>query len=137
MTTSEANGSARTDWRAEGLEELRAAMPGVIPEGDIDMRDGLFAEELVELGLVSVWGLLWSRDGLSKRDRSLVTISLLIALGAETELKTHTRIGLTNGLTKEEIAEVVYHAAGYVGAPRSVGARTAIREALGEIGVRE
>jgi len=134
MTPPEADGRSATptDWRAVGLAELRAAMPGVIPEGDIDMRDGKLGEELVELGLISHWGLLWSREGLSRRDRSLVTLSLLIALGAETELKTHVKVGLNNGLTKDEVAEVLYHAVGYVGAPRAVGARTAIREALGE-----
>ncbi|MFF3201643.1 MULTISPECIES: carboxymuconolactone decarboxylase family protein [unclassified Streptomyces] len=119
-----------TDLRAAGWKAMRAALPGVFPEGDVDLRDGRFGEELVDLGLTGVWGALWGREGLAPRDRSLVTLGILIALGAETELKTHVRIALTNGLTRDEIAEVVYHSSGYAGFPRAVAARTAAREAL-------
>ena len=118
------------DLRAAGLAALRAALPGVFPDGDVDLRDGKFGEELVEIGLLSVWGALWARGGLSPRDRSLVTLGILIALHAETELRTHLKIALTNGLTKDEIAEVIYHSSGYVGFPAAVSARTAAREAF-------
>ncbi|SFI33990.1 4-carboxymuconolactone decarboxylase [Collimonas sp. OK307] len=122
---------ATSDLRAEGIAALRAALPGVFPDGDIDLRDGKFGEDLVEIGLVSVWGALWARDGLSARDRSLVTLGILIALHADVELRTHVKIALTNGLTEDEIAEVIYHSSGYVGFPAAVAARTAAREALG------
>ncbi|WP_262056627.1 carboxymuconolactone decarboxylase family protein [Streptomyces sp. STR69] len=122
-----------TDLRVAGLKALRAALPGVVPaEGELDMRDGKFGEDLVEIGLSTVWGALWGREGLAPRDRSLVTIGILIALGAETELKTHVRVALTNGVTRDELAEVIYHSAGYTGFPKAVAARTAAREALGE-----
>ncbi|WP_328676733.1 carboxymuconolactone decarboxylase family protein [Streptomyces sp. NBC_01261] len=122
-----------TDLRVAGLKALRAALPGVVPaEGDLDMRDGKLGEDLVEIGLSTVWGALWGREGLAPRDRSLVTLGILIALGAETELKTHVRVALTNGVTRDELAEILYHAAGYTGFPRAVAARTAAREALGE-----
>lgn len=130
---STATGSGTTaDLRAAGWKAMRAALPGVFPEGEVDLRDGRLGEELVDIGLTSVWGAMWAREGLAPRDRSLVTLGLLIALGAETELKTHVRVALTNGLTRDEIAEVIYHAAGYAGFPRAVAARTAAREALGE-----
>lgn len=118
------------DLRAAGWKAMRAALPGVFPEGDLDLRDGRLGEDLVDIGLTSVWGALWGREGLAPRDRSLVTLGILIALGAETELKTHVRIALTNGLTQDEIAEVIYHSSGYTGFPRAVAARTAAREAL-------
>jgi 4-carboxymuconolactone decarboxylase len=122
-----------TALRVAGLKALRAALPGVVPaEGDLDMRDGKLGEDLVEIGLSTVWGALWGREGLAPRDRSLVTLGILIALGAETELKTHVRVALTNGVTRDELAEVLYHAAGYTGFPRAVAARAAAREALGE-----
>ncbi|MFJ3892054.1 MULTISPECIES: carboxymuconolactone decarboxylase family protein [unclassified Streptomyces] len=122
-----------SDLRVAGLKALRAALPGVVPaEGDLDMRDGKLGEDLVEIGLSTVWGALWGREGLAPRDRSLVTLGILIALGAETELKTHVRVALTNGVTRDELAEVLYHAAGYTGFPRAVAARAAAREALGE-----
>lgn len=126
----DAEPAAGSDLRTAGLKAMRQALPGVFPEGDIDLRDGLLGEDLVEIGLTSVWGGLWARDGLGYRDRSLVTLGILIALGAESELRTHVRIALTNGLTEDEIAEVVYHSAGYAGFPRATAARTAAREAL-------
>ncbi|KKD06328.1 carboxymuconolactone decarboxylase family protein [Streptomyces sp. WM6386] len=119
-----------TDLRAAGWKAMRSALPGVFPDGDLDLRDGRLGEDLVDIGLTSVWGALWGREGLAPRDRSLVTLGILIALGAETELKTHVRIALTNGLTQDEIAEVIYHSSGYTGFPRAVAARTAAREAL-------
>ncbi|MFJ9710334.1 carboxymuconolactone decarboxylase family protein [Streptomyces sp. NPDC101234] len=126
------NAEEPTDLREAGLRAMRDALPGVFPEGDIDLRDGRLGEELVEIGLTSVWGALWAREGLAPRDRSLVTLGILIALGAETELQTHFRVGLTNGLTREELAEVIYHAAGYAGFPAATAARTAARKALAD-----
>ncbi|MFD3589514.1 carboxymuconolactone decarboxylase family protein [Streptomyces sp. NPDC058683] len=128
MTDKGVEGTA--DLRAAGWKAMRAALPGVFPEGDIDLRDGRIGEDLVDIGLTSVWAALWAREGLTPRDRSLVTLGILIALGAESELKTHVRVALTNGLTRDEIAEVVYHSSGYTGFPRAVAARTAAREAL-------
>jgi len=118
------------DLRARGLRAMRDALPGVFPEGDFDLRDGRLGEDLVEIGLTSVWGALWARDGLGRRERSLVTLGILIALGAESELRTHLRIARTNGLTADEIAEVIYHCAGYAGFPRATAARSVAREAL-------
>ncbi|MCT9084813.1 carboxymuconolactone decarboxylase family protein [Streptomyces fulvoviolaceus] len=128
MSTKEVETAA--DLRAAGWKAMRAALPGVFPEGDLDLRDGRLGEDLVDIGLTSVWGALWGREGLAPRDRSLVTLGMLIALGAEAELKTHVRIALTNGVTEDEIAEVIYHAAGYAGFPAATAARTAAREAL-------
>ena len=120
------------DVRTLGLDTMRRILPGVFPDGDIDLRDGGLGEDLVEMGLTSVWAGLWAREGLGHRDRSLVTLGILIALGAESELRTHFRIAVTNGLTEDELAEVIYHASGYAGFPRAVAARTAAREALAE-----
>ena len=68
-------------------------------------------------GTTIVFGKLWTRDGLSKRDRSLVTLGMLIALRAGDELTSHFQIGRNNGLTDDELAEVIYHATGYGGCP--------------------
>ncbi|MEW1722521.1 carboxymuconolactone decarboxylase family protein [Streptomyces sp. NPDC093109] len=128
MTAEDAQGS--TDLRSAGLEAMRAALPGVFPDDDPDLRDGRLGEDLVEIGLTSVWGALWARKGLGPRDRSLLTLGILIALGAEAELRTHVRIAVTNGLTEDEIAEVIYHTAGYAGFPRATAARAVVREVL-------
>jgi 4-carboxymuconolactone decarboxylase len=67
---------------------------------------------------------LWTRPGLDRRSRSLVTLGALIALRATEELKFHFPIALRNGLTIEEIEEVIYHLAGYAGFPAAATARS-------------
>ncbi|GAA3138020.1 hypothetical protein GCM10020255_013750 [Rhodococcus baikonurensis] len=78
--------------------------------------------------MVGTLGARWARETRAQLGHSRI----LIALGAEDELKSHVRIALNNGLTREEVAEVIYHASGYAGFPRSMAARKAAREALGE-----
>jgi 4-carboxymuconolactone decarboxylase len=63
------------------------------------------------------WGTIWARDGLDRRSRSMVTLAVLTALGREHEIAMHVRAALTNGLTKEEIGEVLLHTAVYAGVP--------------------
>lgn len=120
-----------TELRAKGLRALGDAV-GKTYSDTYDPRDGSVGDELFEIGLTGVWGSLWAREGLSSRDRSLVTLGILIALGAETEIGHHVRIGLNNGLTEDEISEVIYHAGGYAGFPASMRARSAARKALGQ-----
>ena len=124
----------RADLRALGYATMRSVVWGkeTDPTREFDLRDGGIGEEIVEIGLVSVWAELWAREGLSRRDRSLVTLGVLIALGAEDEAGNHAKFALRNGLTREELSEVIYHAAGYAGFPRALAARKAIRAALGE-----
>ncbi|MFG1923312.1 carboxymuconolactone decarboxylase family protein [Cryptosporangium sp. NPDC048952] len=110
---------------------MRSVLGQAPADENVDLRDGQFGEDLVEIGLVNVWAQLWAREGLERRDRSLVTLGILIALGLDDELKNHVRIARTNGLTEDEIAEVIYHAAGYAGFPRAMAARKAAREVLG------
>ncbi|MGB3356560.1 MAG: carboxymuconolactone decarboxylase family protein [Mycobacterium sp.] len=120
-----------TDTRAKGYDVFRELLPGVLPDGDdAGVRDGRFGDELLELGVDNVFGALWGREGLGRRDRSLVTLGILIALRATDELKSHVRIARTNGLTEDEIAEVIYHSSGYAGFPAANSACTAAREVL-------
>ncbi|MDP0518189.1 4-carboxymuconolactone decarboxylase [Serratia marcescens] len=65
------------------------------------------------------WGEIWTRPGLSRHTRSLITIAMLIALNREAELKMHIRAAFNNGVTREEIKEVLMHAALYCGLPAS------------------
>ncbi|MFD8815573.1 carboxymuconolactone decarboxylase family protein [Streptomyces sp. NPDC059627] len=125
------NPTTAAELRGLGLRTMSSVVNTPLAE-DADLRDGGVGADLVEIGLVSVWAELWAREGLARRDRSLVTLGILIALGAEDELGSHVRIGLNNGLTEDEIAEVLYHSAGYAGFPRAVAARKAARKALGQ-----
>lgn len=65
------------------------------------------------------WGAVWTRDGLDRRTRSVITLSVLTALGRENEIEMHVRAALRNGLTPEEIREVLIHTAVYAGVPAS------------------
>ncbi len=118
-----------TDARETGLNVFRELMPGLLPDGDVDLGGGI-GEGLFELSLENVFGRLWGREGLSRRDRSLVTLGMLIALRANDELAIHFKIARTNGLTDDEIAEVVYHSSGYAGFPAAATASRIAQEAL-------
>lgn len=63
------------------------------------------------------WGAVWARDGLNRRSRSMITLALLAALGREQELALHIRAARRNGLSAEEIGEVLLHTAIYAGVP--------------------
>lgn len=106
-----------TSNREAGIAVLREILPEVLDQGADRMSMDGFASGLSELALENVFGSLWTRDGLDRRSRSLVTLGILIALRAEDELRLHFSIALRNGLTREELEEVVYHASGYAGFP--------------------
>jgi 4-carboxymuconolactone decarboxylase len=118
-----------TDVREQGLQVFLELLPGAVPD-DANLRDGTFGDELLEIGIDNVFGRLWGRDGPSRRDRSLVTLGILIALRATDELKFHVQIARNNGLTEDEIAEVIYHASGYAGFPAANTAHRIAREVL-------
>jgi 4-carboxymuconolactone decarboxylase len=83
---------------------------------------GTTAPKLAELTDSVLYGDIWERPGLSKRDRSLVTIAALIALNRPDQLQSHIKLGLQNGLTKDEIVETITHMAFYSGWPSAVSA---------------
>ena len=74
----------------------------------------------------NAWGDVWQREGLDRKTRSLVTVAILTALGKQHELRGHVRGALNNGVTAEELQEVLLHTAVYCGIPTAVEAfRTA------------
>ena len=81
------------------------------------------------------WGDVWSRPGLDRRTRSLLTLALLAALGHEAELALHVRAAVTNGLTVDEIGEVLLHTAVYAGVPASNSALAVAQRVLAELGL--
>ncbi len=87
-------------------------------------------EPLQEWINAHAWGSTWQRDGISRQTRSLVTIAMLAALKAPTELKGHVRGALNNGCTVEEIQEVLLHSIAYCGAPATQEAFRAAQEVI-------
>ena len=76
-----------------------------------------FSGEWQDFVTQQAWGAVWTRPGLSLRERSLITVALLTALGRDEELPLHVRGALRNGLTPDEIREVIMHASVYAGIP--------------------
>jgi 4-carboxymuconolactone decarboxylase len=89
---------------------------------------GDVAPKLAQLTDDVLFGDVWARPGLSPRDRSLVTVSALIALNRPDQLRSHLARALDNGMSKEEISEALTHLAFYAGWPNAIGAAGVARE---------
>jgi 4-carboxymuconolactone decarboxylase len=96
---------------------------------------GAFAADCAAIALESAFGAVWSRPGLARRDRSLVTLGILIGTGKPNELKNHVRAGLNNGLTVQELQEVLIQAIPYAGFPAVAEAIEATVAVLRERGL--
>lgn len=81
------------------------------------------------------WGEVWARPGLDRRSRSLMTLAMMIALGRWDEFRLHVRAALNNGLTVDEIKEVILHSAIYAGLPAANSAFVEAVEALKSCGI--
>jgi 4-carboxymuconolactone decarboxylase len=79
-----------------------------------------------------LFGDVWERPQLSKRDRSLITCTALVALGRTEQMKTHFPRAIANGLTKEQLVEMITHMAFYSGWPSAVTAAMQAREILAD-----
>jgi 4-carboxymuconolactone decarboxylase len=88
--------------------------------------------KLIELTEKVVFGDVWERPGLSKRDRSLVTLTALVATYRPEQLRGHLRRALVNGVTKEEIVEIITHLALYAGWPAAMSAAAIANEIFDE-----
>jgi 4-carboxymuconolactone decarboxylase len=86
------------------------------------------APKLVELTEQVLFGDVWERPGLSKRDRSLITVAALVALNRGEQLNGHLDRALDNGVTKEEIVELITHLAFYSGWPTAMSAALLAKE---------
>src|SRR6188768_3968210 len=83
---------------------------------------GDFAPKLVELTDDVLFGDVWERPGLSKRDRSLITVAALVALNRAEQLPGHLRRAIDNGVTEDELIEAITHLAFYAGWPVAMSA---------------
>ncbi len=97
-------------------------------------RQTPFTEPFQDLLARFVWGSVWARDGLSRRDRSLVTVGVLAALGRSDELRIHLRGALNNAVTQDELREVFLQCAAYCGAPAALSAFHIAAEVFAERG---
>ncbi len=125
-----------SDMQARGLEVFGELMGDQAAEM---MREGLegngFGRAMAELATSFAFASVWGREGLERKQRSLVVIGILIAQRQVAELKNHIRICLRNGLTAREIEEALIQAVPYCGFPAASTAMGAIVEVLREQGV--
>ena len=96
---------------------------------------GAFAADVASIALEFAFGAVWSRPGLERKQRSLVTLGILIGTGKTAELKNHVRAGLNNGLTVTELQEVLIQAIPYCGFPCVAEAIEAVVAVLRERGL--
>ena len=104
------------------------------PKQPLSAREvlGDVAPKLLQLTNDVLFGDVWERPGLSKRDRSLITVSALVALNRTEQLRFHIPRALENGVTKDELAELITHLAFYSGWPTAVSAAVVAKEMFTE-----
>jgi 4-carboxymuconolactone decarboxylase len=124
------------DIREQGLKLFAEIMGEDAAKGmQAAMASGAFGADIATLATDFAFGSVWSRARLDRKQRSLVTIGILIAQRQTAELRNHVRIGVTNGLTASELEEVLIQAIPYAGFPAVASAMTAVIETLRELGV--
>lgn len=124
---------ADTDLFEQGMKTRRA----VLGDRHVDVataRKTPFDDDFQTFITQGAWGSVWSRPGLSKRERSIVTIALLAALGHDEEVAMHVRATVNTGCSPEDIKEALMHVAVYAGVP---AANRAFRIAKEELAKRE
>lgn len=94
-----------------------------------------FNAEFQEMITRHAWGDIWTRPGLPRHTRSLITIAMLIGMNREGELKLHLRAARNNGVTREEIKEVLLQSAIYCGIPAANASLHLAEEVYAELGV--
>ena len=89
---------------------------------------GDIAPKLAQLTDSVLFGDVWARPGLSRRDRSLVTVSALVAMNRPDQLRSHLALANDNGVTRDELIEAITHLAFYAGWPNAITAVTVARD---------
>jgi 4-carboxymuconolactone decarboxylase len=112
---------------AKGLEVRRAVLGDKHVNKSLEKRDS-FTEEFQDLVTRHAWGEIWTRPGLPRHTRSLITLAMLIALNREGEIRLHLRGAMNNGVTRDEIKELFLQAAVYCGVPAANAAFRAAEE---------
>jgi 4-carboxymuconolactone decarboxylase len=123
--------------RGIGADQLPAASSPLLPLNEaaeaqraarVEQQFGAVAPGLVQYTTDVLFRDLWLRPDLAPRDRSLATVSALIALGQTAQMTSHINLGMDNGLTRPEIGEVITHLAFYAGWPRAFSAMSVAKE---------
>lgn len=113
----------------KGLEVRKAVLGSNHVERSLESADE-FNTAMQQLTTEYCWGWLWNREGLERKQRSLINIAILTALAKPHELKLHVQGALRNGCTQEEIREVILQCAIYCGVPAAIDSFRTAKEAI-------
>jgi 4-carboxymuconolactone decarboxylase len=116
---------------AKGMEVRRAVLGDQHVNRSLE-RKNAFNEEFQDLITRYAWGEIWTRPGLPRHTRSLITLAMLVALNRGDEFRMHVRAAANNGVTRDEIKELLLHAAIYCGVPAANSAFHAAEDVLAE-----
>ncbi len=123
----------RKDLYDTGLAIRKEVLGAEYVESSIRSADD-FNRPFQELVTEYCWGAIWGRPGLDRRSRSMINLAMLTALGRTHEVELHVRGALNNGLTKEEITEVLLQTAIYCGVPAALDSFRVARKVIAEQG---
>jgi 4-carboxymuconolactone decarboxylase len=118
--------------RVEQGQQVRREVLGAEYVAQAQQRSTDFTAPFQELLTRYAWGDVWSRPGLDRRSRSMITLAVLTALGQDHELALHVRAAVRNGLSESEIQEVLLHCAVYAGVPAANRAFAIAQQALAD-----
>jgi 4-carboxymuconolactone decarboxylase len=117
----------------EGMKARREVLGDEHVDAAIEKTTG-FTAEFQDLITRYVWEEIWTRPGLDRKTRSFITITAMVALGREQELELHVRAALRNGVSPDELKEVLLQSAVYCGVPAANGAFAIAQRVLEEEG---
>jgi 4-carboxymuconolactone decarboxylase len=120
---------AESEQFEKGLAVRRAVLGEAYVDGGLAKADD-FMMAFQRITTEWCWGYAWTREGLDRKTRSIINLAMLTALGKPAELKLHVKGALANGVSVEEIKEVLLHATVYCGIPAGLDAFKAAHEVL-------
>lgn len=120
---------AESELFEKGLEVRRAVLGADYVDSSLAKADD-FMMAFQRITTEMCWGYAWTREGLDRRTRSIANLAMLTALSKPAELKLHVKGALANGLTVEEIKEILLHATVYCGIPAGLEAFKAAHDVL-------
>jgi len=115
----------------QGMKVRREVLGDAHVDKSLQNRNA-FNEEFQDLITRYAWGEIWNRPGLPRQTRSMITLAMMVALNRGDEFRMHVRAALNNGVTREEIKEVILQTAIYCGVPAANNAFHAAEEVLGK-----
>ena len=120
---------AESELFQKGLEVRREVLGAGYVDGSLAKADD-FMMAFQRITTEMCWGYAWTRPGLDRKTRSMLNLAMLTALNRPAEIKLHVKGALTNGVTVQEIKEILLHATVYCGIPAGLDAFKAAHEVL-------